>query len=48
MLDIEAKKEEIEEKWKDCAEACNALQKALNEFRSISLDNYDKNNTDEL
>ena len=40
MTKIEEKKQEIEEKWKPCAEACDALRKALNEFRSISLDDY--------
>lgn len=48
MIDFEAKKNEIEEKWKPCAEACNDLSKALNEFRSISLDDCDKNNADEV
>jgi len=48
MIDFEAKKAEIEEKWKPCAEACNDLLKALNEFRSISLDDCDKNNTEEV
>ena len=48
MIDFEAKKNEIEEKWKSCAEACNELLKALNDFRSISFDDYDKNNTEEI
>ena len=48
MIDFEAKKAEIEEKWQPCAEACNKLLKALNECRSISLDGYDKNNTEEV
>lgn len=48
MIDIEAKKTEIEEKWVPCAEACNSLMKALEEFRAISLDECDKNNTEEL
>lgn len=48
MIDIEAKKAEIEEKWKPCAEACNALLKALGDFRSISLDECDRKNTDEM
>jgi hypothetical protein len=48
MIDFEAKKKEIEEKWKPCAEACNSLLKALNEFRAISLDGYDKDNMDEI
>ena len=48
MTDIEKKKQEIEEKWKPCAEACNSLQKALNDFRSISLDSYNKDNAEEL
>lgn len=48
MNKIEEKKQEIEEKWKPCAEACDALRKALNEFRSISLDGYDKDNAEEL
>ena len=48
MIDIEAKKTEIEEKWKPCMEACNSLLKALDEFRAISLDECDKNNTEEL
>ena len=47
-MDIEAKKQEIEEKWKPCAEACNDLMKALDNFRTISLDECDKNNEDEL
>lgn len=48
MVDIEAKKAEIEEKWKPCVEACNSLLKALNEFRSISLDECNRDNADEL
>ena len=48
MIDFEAKKAEIEEKWKPCAEACNQLNKALNELRSITMDDYDKNNTEEM
>ena len=48
MIDFEAKKNEIEEKWKPCAEACNDLLKALNEFRSISFDDYDKDNSEEV
>lgn len=48
MIDLEAKKAEIEEKWKPCAKACNELLKALNEFRAISLDDCDRSNTDEL
>ena len=48
MIDFEAKKNEIEEKWKPCAEACNELLKALNDFRSISFDDYDKSNTEEI
>lgn len=48
MIDFETKKNEIEEKWKPCAEACNQLQKALNEFRSISFDDYDKDNKEEV
>jgi len=48
MIDFEAKRNEIEEKWKPCAEACNALNKALNEFRSISFDEYNKNDDEEV
>ena len=48
MIDFEAKKNEIEEKWKPCAEACNQLLKALNEFRDITFEGYDKNNSEEV
>jgi len=48
MVNIEEKKKEIEEKWQPCAEACNSLLKALNEFRSIALEDCDKNNAEEL
>lgn len=48
MIDFEAKKTEIEEKWKPCAEACNDLLKALNEFRSISFDDYNQNDKEEV
>ena len=48
MIDFEEKKKEIEEKWKPCVEACSQLQKALSEFRSISVDDVDKNNADAL
>lgn len=48
MIDFEAKKQEIEEKWKPCAEACNELNKALNDLRSISFDGYDKDNNEEM
>lgn len=47
MIDFEAKKDEIEEKWKPCADACNDLLKALNEFRSITFEGYDKENKEE-
>lgn len=48
MIDFEAKKAEIEEKWAPCAEACNNLLKALGEFRTISLDDCDKDNKEEV
>lgn len=48
MINIEEKKKEIEEKWAPCAEACNQLMKALDEFRAISLDECDKENKEEL
>ena len=48
MIDLEAKKTEIEEKWKPCAEACNELLKALNEFRAINFDGYNKDDSEEM
>lgn len=48
MVDIEAKKKEIEEKWAPCVEACSQLQKALSALRSISLDDINKDNAEEL
>lgn len=48
MMNYDEKKTEIEEKWKPCAEACNNLMKALNEFRGIKLDDVDENDTEEM
>ena len=48
MIDIEAKRKEIEEKWQPCVEACSSLQKALTELRSISLDDIDRDKAEEL